>query len=103
LSKIRFASICIRTKELDFSDLSNPKYDWTYTIYGKVNGLLPKDAPEPLGKCITILHYVDANLMHDINCEEKKAWVIFPKSKVPRGRKIRGTHWVYYPEKDDGT
>jgi hypothetical protein len=23
-----------------------------------------------------------------LNCEEKKAWVIVPKSKIPRGRKI---------------
>jgi Reverse transcriptase (RNA-dependent DNA polymerase) len=37
-----------------------------------------------------------------INCEEKKAWVIIPKSKVPKGRKIIGNRWVY-AEKDDGT
>jgi hypothetical protein len=27
--------------------------------------VLPKDFPEPLGKHITLSHYVDANLMHD--------------------------------------
>jgi Reverse transcriptase (RNA-dependent DNA polymerase) len=32
----------------------------------------------------------------------KKAWVIVPKSKVPKGRKIIGNRWVY-AEKDDGT
>jgi hypothetical protein len=37
-----------------------------------------------------------------LNCEEKKAWVIVPKSKVPKGRKIKGTHWVY-AEKDYGS
>jgi hypothetical protein len=37
-----------------------------------------------------------------LNCEEKKAWVIVPKSKVPKGRKIIGNCWVY-AEKDDGT
>jgi Reverse transcriptase (RNA-dependent DNA polymerase) len=37
-----------------------------------------------------------------INCEERKAWVIEPKSKVPKGRKIIGNRWVY-AEKDDGT
>jgi Reverse transcriptase (RNA-dependent DNA polymerase) len=36
------------------------------------------------------------------NCEEKKAWVIVPKSKVPKGRKIIGSRWVY-AEKDDVT
>jgi hypothetical protein len=28
--------------------------------------ILPKDAPEPLGKHVTLSHYVDANLMHDV-------------------------------------
>jgi Reverse transcriptase (RNA-dependent DNA polymerase) len=34
--------------------------------------------------------------------KKRKAWVIVPKSKVPKGRKIIGNHWVY-AEKDDGT
>jgi hypothetical protein len=66
LSNMRFVSICIRTKEPDFSDISNPKYDWTYTVYGKVKELLPKDGPEPLGKYVTLFHYIDANHIHDI-------------------------------------
>jgi Reverse transcriptase (RNA-dependent DNA polymerase) len=33
-----------------------------------------------------------------LNCEEKKAWVIVPKSKLPKGRKIIGNRRV-----DDGT
>jgi hypothetical protein len=37
-----------------------------------------------------------------LNCEEKKAWVIAPKSKVPKGSKIIGNRWVY-AAKDDGT
>jgi hypothetical protein len=53
-------------KEPDFSDISNPKYDWTYTVYGKVKELLPKDGPEPLGKYVTLFHYIDANHIHDI-------------------------------------
>jgi hypothetical protein len=45
LSKMRFASIRVRTEEPDFSDVPDPEYDWTYTMYGKVKELLPKDAP----------------------------------------------------------
>jgi hypothetical protein len=30
-----------------------------------------------------------------LNCEEKKAWAIVPKSKIPKGRKIIGNRWVY--------
>jgi Reverse transcriptase (RNA-dependent DNA polymerase) len=37
-----------------------------------------------------------------LNCEEKKAWVIVPKSKVPKGSKTIDNRWVY-AEKDDGT
>jgi hypothetical protein len=66
LSKMRFASIRIRTKEPDFSDISDPEYDWTYTMYGKFKELLPKDAPELLDKYVTLSHYIDVNLMHDI-------------------------------------
>ena len=28
--------------------------------------LLPTNAPEPLGNYVTLTHYVDANLMHDV-------------------------------------
>jgi Reverse transcriptase (RNA-dependent DNA polymerase) len=37
-----------------------------------------------------------------LNCEKKEVWVIIPKSKAPKGRKIIGNPWVY-TEKDDGT
>jgi hypothetical protein len=47
-------------------------------------------------------HWRKAMITEFLNCEEKKAWVIVPKSKVPKGRKIMGNRWVY-AEKDDGT
>jgi Reverse transcriptase (RNA-dependent DNA polymerase) len=50
LSKMRFTSIRVRTEEPNFSDIPDPEYDWAYTVYGKIKQLLPKDAPEPLGK-----------------------------------------------------
>jgi Reverse transcriptase (RNA-dependent DNA polymerase) len=37
-----------------------------------------------------------------LNCAEKKSWLIVPKSKLPKGRKIIGNRWVY-TAKDDGT
>jgi hypothetical protein len=66
LSAMRFASIRVRTEEPDFSDIPDLEYDWAYNLHGKTKELLPKDAPEPLGKYVTRSHYVDANLMHDI-------------------------------------
>jgi Reverse transcriptase (RNA-dependent DNA polymerase) len=47
-------------------------------------------------------HWWKAMITEFLNCEERKAWVIVPKSKVPKGRKNIGNRWVY-AEKDDGT
>ena len=33
-------------------------------MYVNVTELIPKDAPTPLGNFVTLIHYVDANLMH---------------------------------------
>ena len=66
LSKFRFAELCILTNEPDFSDIEVAEYDWSKSIYGNVSKAVPKDAPEPLGKPVTMTHYQDANLYHDI-------------------------------------
>jgi hypothetical protein len=34
-------------------------------VYGEISELIPQDAPDPLGKMVTLTHYVDASLMHD--------------------------------------
>jgi hypothetical protein len=34
-------------------------------VYGEIQELIPQDASNPLGKMVTLTHYVDANLMHD--------------------------------------
>lgn len=58
-AKLRF-----RTNRPDFTDLPTEKPDWS-SVYGKVKELLPDDAPAPLGRTVTLTHYVDANLYHD--------------------------------------
>ena len=50
LSKMRHATIRIRTEEPDYSDIPDVQYDWARTVYGEVKEMLPTDAPEPLGK-----------------------------------------------------
>jgi hypothetical protein len=47
-------------------DLKFQGHYWTYSLYGNVEELLPVGAPEPLGKHVTLSHYVDTNLMHNI-------------------------------------
>jgi hypothetical protein len=80
---MRFASIRVRTEEPDFSDIPGPEYDWTYRVNGKIKELLPKDAPEPLGKYITLSHYVDANLMHDITSGKSVTGILHLVNKTP--------------------
>jgi Reverse transcriptase (RNA-dependent DNA polymerase) len=60
LLKMKHASIRVRTEEPDFSDLPDNVHDWTYSVYGQVEELLP-GAHEPLGNSVTLSHYVDAN------------------------------------------
>jgi Reverse transcriptase (RNA-dependent DNA polymerase) len=66
LCRMRHAVIRIRTQEPDYSDLPSQEYDWTYTPYGNVKEQVPHDMPEPLGNYVTLTHFFDANLYHDL-------------------------------------
>ncbi len=37
-----------------------------HTVYGELKEILPTNVPEPLGEYVTLMHSVDANLMHDM-------------------------------------
>ena len=63
---MKHAVIRVRTEAPDFSDLPDQNFDWTWSVYGDTKELLPENAPEPLGKHVTMSHYVDANLFHDL-------------------------------------
>ena len=38
--------------------------DWSKTVYRNGAEDTPVEAPDPLGKRVTLMHYFDANLMH---------------------------------------
>ena len=61
---MKHATLRFRVHEPDYSDLPVKHYDWSST-YGEISELLPIDTPDPLGKPVTLTHYVDANLFHD--------------------------------------
>ena len=61
---MKHATLRFRTHEPDYSDLPDKVHDWS-SVYGEIQELLPDDAPSPLGKQVTLTHYVDANLFHD--------------------------------------
>jgi hypothetical protein len=54
------ARIRFRTHEPDLSDLPVPTYDWADSTDGPVDEDIPKDLPEPLGKPVVTVSYVDA-------------------------------------------
>ena len=65
VNQFRDAAIRFRTHEPDYSGIPEPVHEWDYSVYGEVDEIMPKDAPEPLGRAVQITHYVDANLYHD--------------------------------------
>jgi hypothetical protein len=85
LSKMRFASIHVRTEEPDYSDIPDHLYNWTYTVYGNTEErLLPNDAPEPLGKHLSLSHYKDANLMRNVTPGKSVTGILHLINKNPR-------------------
>ena len=83
LSNMRHAVIRIRTDEPDYSDLPEPQHKWDYTVYGNAKELVPTDAPEPLGKFVTLTHYVDANLYHDLLSGRSVTGILHLLNKTP--------------------
>ena len=80
---MKHATIRICTNELDFSDLPNIKPDWSKSIYGDVKEIIPEDKTEPLGKWVTLTHFVDANLMHDILTGRSVTGILHLLNKTP--------------------
>ena len=66
LRNMHNAMIRFRTSEPDHSDLPDPVYEWDTSVHGKITEQKPEDAPAPLGKPVTLTHFVDANLYHDM-------------------------------------
>ena len=63
---MQHAAIRVQTDEPDFSALPDITYDWSQSVYGNVKETIPEDCPKPLGKHVTLSHYVDADLYHDM-------------------------------------
>jgi hypothetical protein len=56
LSKMRHSEICVRTDEPDYSDLPEMEHDWSKSVYGEIQELIPQDAPNSLGKMVTLTY-----------------------------------------------
>jgi hypothetical protein len=56
----------VLTNELDYSDYQDLGYDWSLSVYGDVKEIIPTDILEQKGKYVTLSHYFDVNLYHDM-------------------------------------
>ena len=70
-------------EEPDYSALPDQQFDWAYTIYGHIEEVLPHDLPPPLGKFVTLTHYVDANLYHDMITRRSVTGILHLANKTP--------------------
>jgi hypothetical protein len=66
LRRFKSAAIRVSVDKPDFRTLPIQEFDWAEAVYGKVQKEIPKDIPEPHGKTVVSVHYVDANLYHNI-------------------------------------
>ena len=83
LAKMKHAMIRIRTDEPDFSGLPEIVYDWARSVYGDVVEVIPSDCPKALGKYVTLTHYVDANLYHDMLTGRSVTGILHLINKCP--------------------
>ena len=82
----KFKHFCIRfrTEEPNMTHFNNKEcFDWTESVYGDHQEDIPDDAPTPLGKRVTLIHYFDANLMHDILSGKSVTGCIHLANKTP--------------------
>ena len=53
-----------RTEEPNYTYFPDMKHDWSYTVYGNIQEIIPHDCPKPLEKSVTTTTTLDANLLH---------------------------------------
>ena len=57
-------AIRFRTDQPGYSFPPEQNFDWTYSVYGNVQEILPHDMQESLGKSVITTTTIDANLNH---------------------------------------
>jgi hypothetical protein len=56
----------VLTNEPDFSNYQHLEYDWSSSVYRDVKEIIPTNILEPKGKNVTLSHYFNANLYHNM-------------------------------------
>ena len=74
------------------------KLDWCRDVYEEFEEEIPQDAPMPYGKKVTLIHYFDANLMHDVLSEKSVTGCVQFANKTPicYGNIYTVTYYTYH-------
>ena len=74
-----------RQDEPDYSAIPEPVYDWAHSVYfGDVKEVIPDDCPDPaLGNYVTLSHFIDANLYHDMITGHSVTGTLHLLNKMP--------------------
>jgi len=83
LSKMRHATIKIRTDAPDYSDVPVKLHDWECSCCADAKEEIPLDAPKPKGKPVTMTSHFDANLCHNLVSGKSVAGVLHQLNKTP--------------------
>ena len=93
--KLKDAKICVCTQEPDYSDILEEEYDWAKSVYGDISKLIPKDAPESLGKCCDSLSFCQCQPISAMTCLQVIPSQVFstsltrcPSIGIPRSRQL---------------
>ena len=79
---MKHATLRFQVHEPDYSDLPVKQYDWSST-YGEISELLPDDASEPHARHVTLTHYLDANLFHDVLTGRSVTGILYMLNATP--------------------
>jgi len=83
LSKMRHATIKIRTDAPDYSDVPVKMYDWECSCCADAKEEIPLDAPKPKGKPVTMTSFFDANLYHNLISGKSVTGILHQLNKTP--------------------
>ena len=88
----RIYSYAIRTKDYaisfstdqpDYSFLPDQDFEWTYSVYGNDQEILPDNMPDPLGEAVTTMTAMDANLNHCLTTGKSLTGCLHFVNKIP--------------------
>ena len=94
-------AIRFRTDQPDYSFLRDQDFDWTYSVYGNVQEILPDDMPEPLGEAVTTSTTMDANLNPCLSTGKSLTGCLHFVNKTPVGCCCQNSNRTYHGQKAD--